>query len=753
MLSRTLLYIVLVSAVASAQPYQVESYRLFHPAVDAQNLIYPCSIVVDEWRGICYIASDSLARISRISIPEKRLLGSYDERHGIMSPVRLHAADESQRFLYLSEHYTLPSRLRLLAYNLTTNTIADSLNLGPCNWLQVIADSKRNQLYVSSGRDHVVLLNANTLTPVDSIDVGVQTAGMYFDSTNSELFVCQFAPIQGLTTIQRFSVANHQRLGTMTFAASEPVTSVRVDPDLNRVMAMNARHVWLFDEFGILIFDYAINGGIGDIASSQTFHASYFVDVLGEAYPSRGGRIGKIVSFGFREFEVDSLAIGTGKQILAIHETSNTAVVVSKATTTASLYRLPDFFPLANIELGESVDQLALLPGKESIIALNHLGAENELTSIVPGKGRTQFPTGYFPASIVSIPDENRFAIVSHHESAVYIHDSTGSFIYSIASGLAHHGTRPRYPAICYNGNGKLLVAWAEQGVFSVIDLATQAMEYEFYIEGMDVGGGSGAGLIQPLFIPERNSFCFLSRVSRKLAIYNAANNQYERTIDLAGLDWSIIEPFEQSCLQSSDKPGQVFVGPYLIDTDGINEAQQMLPAHSRLLASTQLSTLWVIQSHADSLQVLEIENDTGTIISSIPLGEVHGTPDAIAVSIEDRRLILGYKDNAEIFDFRIDAVNSIRALPLAKTHQLGIYPNPYRADYSANLTVMLPVELQEDADLVVQDSQGKELSRVSIRSVNRQISLLLPAYSPGMYTIRVSSRHWQGTGQFVLVR
>jgi len=725
----------LLPAITGAQSY---SHRMYSLLPQGANALLPGSLALDTWRGECYIASSVYPHIAVVNIPKRR----YDSVIILPGPkerrVSLLGVHPSNRLLYFAADLRLPGSLALRSYDIIRGQSGPSRALGACERLHLAVDTKRNTLYISTGRTSVLRLNASTLQLHDSIDFDVPVGGLAFDSSNGELYVAQRDAGFGVASIYRIAVETGEKLRTITFPASEAYDRVFFDASLHRAVALSRQHMKLFNEFDVPEFDYPVQWGAGDASQSELFNRLYISASKRIIHSPGEPFTGRMMIVGFEQHMADSIDQFSGPMLLAAHDASLSLAAVDCITSTLYISRLPDLFPLSVIQLGADVTSLAALGADGTIAVANTFGAHRELALCVQSAGIRRMETGSVPSGAACAGMPQRTAVLSQDEGAIYLHNSDGDIMRKLyLPGFESANTALLSSMTMHEEGSRVLCISPASAMLAVADITAGTIVSSGSIEHFPGVSGIGKGLVQGAFIGDGMQFAVLFLEQKTLQVYNSSDCSYQYTVDLSGLVWEQIAPFERCCLHTGRTNGEIFVGPYAVSLQGAEPLRRILPVHSVCLSFAD-ERIWGMTISGDTVSVIALPIQGGPEEYRAQLSELSGIPGGLFMHPMYSRLIAGCNERAEVHDYRFYLPNEVRLPDIEQPLAVQAFPNPLHLPGAETLTVRIS-GTGSPVTVVLDDALGRRRAHRRIDRDTETISIsreALPAC--GWYLLRV---------------
>jgi DNA-binding beta-propeller fold protein YncE len=698
------------------------------------NMPLPVRAVIDPWRGMLYVQSGEARFIAVIDPATGSRRADIPMPAGLNGNARLAAVEPIGARLLFTIDNSNDSGARIVAYDPIINDIGARVTLGACERLDIVPIASEGLIAVSTGRNHVLLLDAATLQAVDSLNAAGECAGIAVDSVREELYVMMKGPLPSYTV---FSIQTHDKVRSLLFPVPGVFERIALDPETSRAFMIGQSGVQLVDEFGQPGYSVPIPGKPVAMAVSPRSHRLFILDSAG--YGPAYARAGKLISLSFLDANYDSTLTGIDCRALALYEESNLLSLVASGASTIETRDVYSGAVMNTVTIAHTVEDIAVVPGNNHVFVANVFGSERAVTRVnMSGSGPFErVVTGPRPCALTACND--RGSVLVTHQFKISLAEvpadesvSTELYSYQVVTGATDV-----LPGIACKGSLAILLE-PENRSFILYDLANGSVLRNERIPGFVLD--SRHNDIPPLhaaFLQNTGQFAILITPQKRLLWY-AGVTDTSVEIDLSMIDWNRIPTASHHILTAGTTAGEIYIGPYRLDVSSPATIQQELPDSTVLLGTRSNGVEYALETSDGGAVLLCYPENTVTGIVRYVLDGAPSPLAAVEFDAEDGRLLLGDSKTGKVLVYDITTVSGTDA-PREVPSGLSVYPNPVSTGSGAVVTLRPGAMGSRHMELFVYDMLGTMRAAVGCsHETDNTCVFRVPSLPAGLYVCRV---------------
>ncbi len=535
------------------------------------NNIKVFDVAVDEARNRVYVQGILSPGIAVIDGNTDTLIGSVDIGLSYNSFHRTYlAVHPTNGMLYVADFHG--STLRSI--DPATAVITGPVTLDGTPTF-VLADS--DYVYVSlQSLGKVAVYDATTLAKVQLVDLGTdRIGGMVLDHTNQKLYVTNAgAPVGNQSTLYVINTTTMTTSTPILFTntTGQPTSFVDRDPATGNFFVTSEKYLFILSSSGNVLHTVPLPN-----KSKQPFYWG----ATGKVYITSHDGISPIHS----SLEVVDAVTGHidhiidlqtgGAQRTALNKTTGKLYTNGMEYTNVPVVDLHTNTLIKRIDIGNSVEDIAVDPGSGVAYFANRLGGSTVMSYDAANDRWDEFATGGWPTAVDFDPGLGRLFVLSHFSGTVEAYDVGTHPLSPTLAGTASLGLHDITDALSNQTvdatRHRVVTTHPEHDSVVIVDGATltvTATISDVPSFTFDPKTTAGPGHLQPAVDEVQNKLYVLDPKTKRVDVFDGNTGYaYLRTIDLAGYSWTWKNDFNDHLLWMDNARHRLYVGPLVIDT------------------------------------------------------------------------------------------------------------------------------------------------------------------------------------------
>ncbi|MDH7514333.1 MAG: hypothetical protein QHI48_00455 [Bacteroidota bacterium] len=744
--------VIFIRAHATAQDFHPRVFDLAQlHGMTVPNMIRPTSAVFDPWRNLLYLHSSAFDHITIVEIHSGRLrppIPLPDSLRGRLTLLHVHPVT-GLVLTFLSESGTAKGGISVL--DPVRGEMTPGFDPSPVSHPRCVSDALHDIVYMSTGRNIVLLLDGRTFLPFDSIDAGFPVSAIALDTIHAELYAAQHTPSGGIVHVRIFSTATQQMTRSYIYESDEGIEHISVDAISQSFALFTDGALRIHDALGFRLRDVPIPGGASCTASSDGSRRVFFLARRGFEQGGGAGRFGKLYRLAFPTSEVDSASVGIDPLALFTARSANELIVVNAGTADVEMFTIPDLRPSRSVAVGYSVEDAIITRDGRTLVIASPRGAGGSIHTVNIASQRVSTArAGGRPVHLAEDDGRGHVAALDQFSGTLYFLDDTLNVIGDSLRAEPVRACRTDADAALTIRGGTAAIALPEHATVALFPLDGSTVPHTERVDSQTQSGDSGPGFLQAVFTSDGSRLAVLSFRRRFLHVFPTLHPGQKLNVDLGTLDWQRIEPFWRSCLSTGIHEWDVFVGPYHIDCRTGNIDSIAVPGAIRVLGTDMAGYYLAVKMEADSLALLRSTTDYFSGATVHPLNGSLRDPDVIHFDPRHSTLLLGYSRTACVLLYTTDG--TLPSTPPSSLLRAGtLYPNPALHGLCFVHAILENATPGETAEVILSDMLGRIVWNTTAQPNDGRIDIPISRLGPGVYRALIRTR-WHLLNRYVVV-
>jgi hypothetical protein len=694
---------------------------------------------------LLYVCSAEQKHLAVKEIPTGRHRPSLNLQIGDTSSLRLCHVHPRSRIIIAMARETTSSDHHIIGLEPLSGTVVSDVPIGYTDRAHFLSHPDENLVFASFGRRHILILDGSTLQPLDSVDVGMFTAGIALDSIHQLIYIAEAAPRDGVTHVKTLSTFSFQITRSFEYTSRFALDRVAVDPERQRFALIGERAIRVYDPFGALLWDVPVSVQIGDFALSERSKHLLFLDPLGTSRLSRPGRLATMYRINLSTLAFDSSVAGIDANRIFIYQPTNESVSINPGSSSIDVAFVPDGSRRLRLLLGHSVEDIALPDSDHSVLVTNATGSGTSFSQLDLKTNRLRPINADLLSMRFAGREEGQPIILGSNSSVDFsiLNSDDGTQIDHLSLQTAPAIKGYALPSFDTDHSGLLLAFYPEWEYFLLINLATRSVIRTAAIEGYSYRPEDEAGAVQACFTRNGEMIAILNARSQIIDVYSPISAGLKKRLSLHTLDWTRLLPFKQHRLKGGTRNNTVWYGPYQIDL--AREAVDSIPFSGQLefIGEGPNGRFLAIGYDTSGVSLLAASNERFSNFTTHPLEGTPNQPDAVCMHKGRGLLALGYSEEGMLRLYRLSSLADAYETPPSAMHPsvVSLYPTFLPAYEQSCITIsVMPWEslgVERTFEIWISDFLGRVRCTRRLNVSWKQggsFTFDVPPLSPGSY-------------------
>ena len=627
-----------------------------------ENVLKLFSVAVDPLRNRVYVAGIMTPQIAILDGASEQWIGTVETGMSESNGLKYLHVDPAANYLYVID----ATRNQLWRIDLNSGDTAGPVSVQAGMGLAAV-DMQRTQIYLPSREaPYFTAYDGKSLQVVYTAEELSEGAGKpIYDELTDRLYVLDIGANGSQRTIYELNPENGKILRRITYPANpgQRTRDFVWDAQNQRFFVLGDRSVQVLDLNGAQLLEIPLQ--VRQTYQSMVYDSAHDRLALLFITPPQSGEVAG-TGGNLRVYEgssgelVNTLEFGRKPHRMSLNPANGRIYVPNGDASVVWSIPTESYATAAPLRLGESVEQVVLANGGQTLYVNSRLGGSYLASFEVENGAFTTFTAGTWPIPLRTDAVGEHLIVLNAWDStlSVFAAGDETTWLNTISIGLPP-GTTDRLPDLAVDSSqGLAYAAYPEFGRIAIVDWKMGQAVGTIQVEGYPSGEqGGGPGNLQ-VAVDEKNQHLIVlwNFNSPRLQIYDAGNDyRLLEDRDLTALDWKSVRQGAGSDLLFVDaEMERLFVGPFEFTLQDGQPTGRILEQGTRIFAvDPQSNRYWVSgiqQNGQEEFNLLAVIDRQSLAAQEVQiLGAAATAKPTYALDVARCLLYVGYLTKAEV--------------------------------------------------------------------------------------------------------